>query len=110
MNQTAPATNGSLTRLGGSLGIAACCIGLAIFVIACFGFGQAFSFSFLPLLISLGGLVLTVAGGILKHGGTEETGVLAGLFLNFMAILGSLFEMAVCYGWMDMIPGPHPGA
>ena len=90
----------SLTRLGGSLGIAACCIGMAIFTIACFGFQAVFALSFIPLVMSLVGMVLSVVGGIRKEGGVDEIGPLAGVFVNLFGIIGGLLLVAVWSDWM----------
>lgn len=90
----------SLTKLGGSLGIAACCIGMAIFTIACFGVHAAFALSFIPLVMSLVGMVLTVIGGVRKQGGVDEAGPLAGIFVNLFGIVGGLLLVAVWRDWM----------
>jgi hypothetical protein len=111
MSQTTPGAYGadafvsdpdnrtSLTRLGGSLGIAACCIGMAIFVIACFGYQAAFALSFLPVIMSGVGFVLSVLGGVFKRG-VDETGPLSGIFINLFGLLGGLLLMAVWQDWM----------
>jgi hypothetical protein len=96
---TDPDNRTSLTRLGGSLGIASCCIGMAIFMIACFGYQAAFALSFLPVIMSLAGLVLSVVGGVFKRG-VDEVGPLSGIFINLFGILGGLLLMAVWQDWM----------
>ena len=95
-----PDNRTSLTKLGGSLGIAACCIGMAIFTLACFGFQAAFALSFIPLVMSLVGMVLAVIGGVRKEGGVDETGPLASIFINLFGIVGGLLLMAVWLDWM----------
>ena len=42
-------TGSSLLRLGGGLGIAACVIGLLIFVTGCFGLGKVLVLSLIPV-------------------------------------------------------------
>ena len=48
--------------LGGALGIAACLIGLAIFLVACAGFGAVFMLSIIPLILGAVGFVLSIVG------------------------------------------------
>ena len=93
-----PDNRTSLTRLGAYLGIAACCIGMAIFTVACFGIDAAFALSFIPLVMSLVGFVLCVLGGIRKRG-VDEIGPLSGIFVNMFGIIGGLLLMAVWLNW-----------
>ena len=79
----------SLALLGGGLGIAACFIGLAIFLAACCGFGAAFMLSIIPLILGSAGFVLSIAGPIVqKDIHVEDSGVFAAIFLNVLGILG----------------------
>lgn len=87
-----------LTRLGGSLGIAGCCIGLGVFLLACFGFEKAFALAILPLGMALVGMVLTVVGGV-RNFGHQDDHVLSGAFLNLFALVGGLLELAVWQDW-----------
>lgn len=102
-NGPAPAFSSRKTPLavaGGALGIAACLIGLASFLAACFGLQAALWFAPVPLGLSLVGLGLTIWGGVFqKHLHTEDTHVLAGVFLNALALAGASLEMAALFGW-----------
>src|SRR4051794_21814565 len=84
---------------GGMLGIAACSIGIAIFLAGCFGFGAAFSFALLPMAMSAVGLISTIIGGVLKRGGVEHTSILAGVFVNIFGLVGGLIEVAFWHDW-----------
>ncbi len=84
---------------GGMLGIAACAIGLAIFLAGCCGMYAAFSMALIPLLMSATGMVFTVAGGIIRKGGVEQTGILAGVFINLFGLVGGFLELAVAQNW-----------
>jgi hypothetical protein len=100
MNPTpARANSSSLSNLGGTLGIAACSIGLLIFLLGCSGFHAAFALAFLPLGISLLGMIATIIGGVREPGGPEHTPILAGLFLNLFGIVGGVLELAVHNDW-----------
>jgi hypothetical protein len=90
----------SLSTLGGTMGIAACGIGLAIFLLGCTGFNAAFALAFLPLGLSLLGMIATIIGGVREPGGPEHTPVLAGIFLNLFGIVGGVLELAVHNDWM----------
>jgi hypothetical protein len=91
----------SLVRLGGSLGIAATCISTAIFTIGCFGFSAVFiALPLIPLLLSIGGLVLTVVGATLRRSPIDEdTQVLASIFVNTLGLLGAILELAMWQNW-----------
>ena len=84
---------------GGMLGIAGCAIGIAIFLAGCSGFNAAFSFALIPLLMSATGMVFTIVGGIIRKGGVEHTGILAGVFVNLFGLVGGLLELAVAQNW-----------
>src|SRR5438034_7881991 len=94
-----PQKSNTLIELGGSLGIAACAIGMAIFMGACVGFEKSFALSPIPLLMGAAGLVITVVGGVRRHGGVEQTPIVAGLFLNVFALVGGLLEIALWQNW-----------
>ena len=82
------------------LGIAACIIGMAIFMASCAGFEAAMMFS--PLCVGFGGigLVLSVMGGTChKTAGTEVTHELAAVALNIWGVLGGLVVMAAWLQW-----------
>ena len=91
-----------LLRLGGSLGIAGCVMGLAILVSACGGLRAALAMSFIPLLLGLAGFVLSVVGGNTeKHKYMpEDTHVLGALFADCMAVIGGLVLMTAWLGWI----------
>jgi hypothetical protein len=89
----------SPAQVGGLLGIAACLIGLAIFVAGCFGLNAAFIFSPLPLALGAAGLLLTFFGGLFFKGKAEDTHVVAALFISLFGIVGALLEMSVWLHW-----------
>jgi len=94
-----PGSSG-LLRLGGALGIAACSVGLLIFVAGCAGFGKAMVLSVVPLALSVAGLVLSLAGSwTQKHLISEDTHVLQALFANASGLIGGLLLFAVWRGW-----------
>ena len=89
-----------LLRLGGSLGIAACVIGLLIFITACAGLGKVVVLSIIPVGLSLPGLVLSIVGAVTdKDVITEDTHVLQAMFANIVGLIGGLLEMAVWLHW-----------
>jgi hypothetical protein len=86
----------SLVKIGGALGIAACFIGLAVFMIALFGFNAAFMLSPLPVILGVIGLVMAVIGGVVtQHLGEEETQPIAALFVCLTGIIIGMIEMHV---------------
>ncbi len=96
-----------MTHLGGGLGIAACFIGLAVFLGACAGFNAIFMLSVIPLALSAVGLVLSVLGPLVQKSiHVEDSGVFAAIFLNVMGILGALLLMSAWLGW-HVLPGTH---
>src|SRR3954453_8156597 len=89
----------SLVRLGGALGTAACCIGIAIFLAGCAGFGAVFALSILPFLLGLAGFVISIVGGIMKDTQVEDPQVFAAIFIGVLGIVGGLLLMAVWLNW-----------
>ena len=89
----------TLLRVGGSLGIAGCIIGMAIFVAACAGFDAAMRFS--PLSLTMGGvgLILSVMGSLCPKSKNEVTHELASVAVNILSILGALVVMAAWLNW-----------
>jgi hypothetical protein len=86
----------SLLRAGGALGVAAFTVSVILFVLACFGFDRAFRlFPFVPLIASIGGVLLTITGGLRRAPQDEDTHVLFGLFVNAMAVFSALLEIMV---------------
>ena len=89
-----------LVRLGGSLGIAACSVGLLVFIAACMGLRIALVLSLIPVGLSLPGLVLTILGAITqKDQISEDTHVLHALFATLAGLIGGLLEMAAWLHW-----------
>jgi hypothetical protein len=87
-------------RLGGGLGIAGSCVGLAVFVAMCFGFGRASVLSIVPLGLGTVGLILSLVGAwTQKDRISEDTHVLQALFVNAISIIGALLQMAVWFNW-----------
>ena len=100
MTQSTPSRATSLAHLGGGLGIAACFIGLAIFLVACGGFGAVFMLSVVPLILSSVGFVLSILGPLVqKQVHVEDSGVFAAIFLNVLGIVGALLLMSVWLHW-----------
>ena len=94
-----PASSG-LLRLGGALGIAACSVGLLIFLAGCAGFGKAMVLSIIPLALSIAGLILSLVGSwTQKHLIGEDTHVLQALFANAAGLIGGGLLLAVWRGW-----------
>lgn len=101
--KTSPQGSGSLTRLGGGLGIAASVIGLMIFLGACAGYDASLKMSILPLVLGVAGLVLAVIGGT-RQQNPEDTHVLAAVFPNLLGIIGGLVMMAAWLNWQVFMP------
>src|SRR4051812_6927794 len=100
MTQPSSSRTTPLAHLGGGLGIAACFIGLAIFMAACAGFSAVFMLSVISLGMSAIGLVLSILGPTMqKHAHVEDSAVFAALFLNVLGIVGSLLLMSAWLGW-----------
>ena len=89
----------TLVQLGGQLGFAASCVGLLIFLVGCAGVDRGFALWWLPMALATLGMLATILGGVLRHGGVEDTPILAGLFLNLFGLVGGLLECAVWKGW-----------
>jgi hypothetical protein len=80
----------SLTKIGGSLGIAAVFISIAVFVVALFNFNAIFILAPLALVLSSIGMILSIIGGIFEtHHGNEETQPLGAMFACLAGMLGS---------------------
>lgn len=90
----------TLARVGGALGVAGCCVGLLLFLVACAGFDAAFVLSVIPLILGVVGLVLVCAGGFSRRSEEmAETHFVFALFLCFLAAVGGLVELALWRGW-----------
>ena len=95
-----PVGSSPLLRLGGSLGIAACAVGLLTFIAACMGLNKAVVLSLIPVGLSLPGLVISLVGAVRqKDSIAEDTHVLHALFANVAGLFGGLLLMAVWLRW-----------
>jgi len=100
MTQSPTSRSTSLAQLGGGFGIAACFVGIAIFLVACAGFNAVFMLSIIPLVMGAIGLVLSIAGPIChRHANMEDSGVFAAIFLNVLGVVGALLLMSVWLHW-----------
>ena len=81
------------------MGIAACFLGLAIFISACFGLDAAFMFSLIPLVLAGVGMILTIVGALLRQGSYVDSQVLASILVNLLGIVGGLLEVSVWMHW-----------
>lgn len=95
-----PSSASPLVRLGGALGIAACVVGMLVFLAGCAGFGKALVLSIIPVALSAPGLVISVVGAVTqKKQIGEDTHVMHALFANCAGLIGGLLEMAVWRHW-----------
>lgn len=94
-----PRRKSPLIRWGGLLGFAASAAGLVLFLLGCAGYLAPFGLYWLPLGLGAAGMLLTVIGGVLRHGGVEHTAILASLFVNLFGLVGGLLECALHKGW-----------
>jgi hypothetical protein len=107
MNETHPQTthavpgHGPSTTIlvGGGMGVAGAFLGLAIFLIACFGFEGSFLFAPLPFVLGAVGLIVCIIGTISGKGNIEDTQILGAMFVCLFGIVGGLLEMSVRYHW-----------
>jgi hypothetical protein len=101
MNETISASgkgSGSMVRVGGGLGIAASIIGMAIFLTACGGYEGSLKLSFLPLVLGLPGVILSVLGGIFQEN-PDDTHVMGALFPSALGVIGGIVMMAAWLQW-----------
>ncbi|HWE92768.1 MAG TPA: hypothetical protein VG269_02235 [Tepidisphaeraceae bacterium] len=95
-----PARAPFLTRLGGSLGLAGCCVGLLVFLVGCAGFNAAMGFSPIPLILGAAGILLSLAGGFTEHEHLpEDTAVLSAVFTSALSLIGGAAEVSVWLAW-----------
>ena len=93
-------THSGMVRLGGSLGIAACAVGLVILIAACAGLNKVVVLSLVPVALSIPGLIISMVGAVIqKKQIAEDTHVLHALFANIAGLIGGLLEMAVWQNW-----------
>ena len=90
----------ALLRLGGALGIAACVVGLLVFVVACMGLNKVIVLSLVPVGLALPGLVISIIAAIKdKSLIAEDTHVLQALFVNLAGLFGGVVMLAVWMHW-----------
>jgi len=70
-----------------------------LFLLGCAGYLGPFGFFWLPMGLGALGMLLTIIGGVLRHGGVEHTAILAALFVNLFGLVGGLLECALHNGW-----------
>ena len=108
----------SLTKFGGLLGVIACAIGMTIFLIGCAGregllapfkIPSVFALAVLPLVISVPGLLLSLAGGSRRNRPAIDPGVLGAVFVNLLAFSGALLEIIVWQQWGLFYSAPGGG-
>jgi hypothetical protein len=81
-------------KIGGSLGIAAVLIAMAVLLAGLFGFDAAAMLAPLALALAIIGFVVTIIGGVLRpYHGNEETQPLAAFFVCVIGIVAALLEM-----------------
>jgi len=85
--------------VGGGMGIAGAFLGLALFLIACFGLEGSFLFSPLPLVLGAVGLILCIIGAISGKGSLDDAQILGAMFVCLFGIVGGLLEMSVHFHW-----------
>ena len=99
----------SLARIGAALGVAGTIIGMAIFVVGCFGFSAVFALSLIPLVLGIPGLILTIVGGFRKDHGLDDPQIVASYLINIAVIAGALLEMAIWMNWTFFAGGTKTG-
>jgi hypothetical protein len=81
-------------KIGGSLGIAAVCICIAVLLAGLFGFDAAAMLAPLALALAIIGIIVTIIGGVMRpYAGAEETQPLAAFFVCVIGIVASLIEI-----------------
>lgn len=94
-------------RAGGSLGIAGCCIGLAVFLMGCAGFDAAFWFSPIPVAMGMIGFAMIAIEALRQRGqAIADMQILAAFFVTIISFLGGLLEMAAWRHWPIMFNQP----
>jgi len=94
-----------MVQLGGGLGVAACFIGLAIFLSACAGFNAVFILSIIPLILGSIGMLLSILGPIVQKSiHVDDSVVFAAIFTGLLGIIGSLLLMSAWLHW-HVLPG-----
>jgi hypothetical protein len=89
----------SPAQIAGLLGMASSFVGLAIFVAACFGLEASLLFSPLPLILALFGFLITFFGGFFFKGQSEDTHLVAAMFINLFGLVGALLELSAWLRW-----------
>src|SRR5438128_1432417 len=89
-----------LVKFGGLLGIAGSVLGLALLFISCAGYGQAFSWSKVPIGCGVAGLFFTLIGAFFQRRSIgEDTHVLQAFFVSVISIVGGALELVVWMKW-----------
>ncbi len=87
-----------MVRVAGGLGLAAVIIGLAIFLASCAGIEAALQLSFLPIVLGVPGIILSILGAVMQDN-PEDTHVLGALFPCVLGLIGGLVMMAAWLHW-----------
>jgi fucose 4-O-acetylase-like acetyltransferase len=89
----------SLVKIGGSLGMAAAFISMAVFLAGLCDFEAAFMLAPLALALAIIGFIVTIIGGVMRtYAGNEETQPLAAFFVCIIGIVASLIEIYIAMG------------
>jgi hypothetical protein len=88
----------SLLRVSGGLGLAGVLLGLSLLILACAGFDAALYFSPAVVVFGITAGILTLLSAR-RSPLSDDSSILASLFLTTLAILGGLLELAVWLQW-----------
>lgn len=99
VTEPTPPPTSTLLKLSGMLGVVACFTGLAVLLAGCAGRAWYALAPFIALAGGGGVLLALLAAAFQKRRIGEETHFLMALFVNALAIVGGLVEMALLKGW-----------